>query len=464
MYYKKCLFLLFLYTLQPSPCLAEERNDIAGEVICLNDNGAWCWFQDERVIVDRQRGRILVSSVANGAGDGGDTRAGDVDVACLEIATGQVSRFVLHAGLQADDHNTAALLLRPDGRYLAMFGSHGGIGKRESKLSRWRVSVSPGGFQNWTPEQTHEHHDWMTYSNLHYLRENISGKGRVYNFSRSNNYDPNVMISEDMGSTWHRAGKLLTEGGTGDRPYVIYASDSKTVHLVATERHPRDFDTSAYHAMVQKGSLLSLNSKILDDSLLDESASSTRDMLPILQAGTLVGGVEMHRVWPVDLEVDKSGSPVIVLQARADNNPNDHRFFYTRWDGNTWRVSQLAYAGGSLYSRESDYTGLAAIDPDDPATVYISTNVDPVTGTPLIGDDKQQHYEIFRGRTTDNGAKWKWTPITKGSKVDNLRPMVPAWDQQHTALLWFRGTYQTYQRYNTEVVGLIFETDKYREE
>jgi hypothetical protein len=39
--------------------------------------------------------------------------------------------------------------------------------------------------------------------------------------------------------------------------------------------------------------------------------------------------------------------------------------------------------------------------------------------------------------------------------VDNLRPIVPAWNASNMALLWFRGTYQTAQIYNEDVVGIV---------
>jgi hypothetical protein len=38
--------------------------------------------------------------------------------------------------------------------------------------------------------------------------------------------------------------------------------------------------------------------------------------------------------------------------------------------------------------------------------------------------------------------------------MDNLRPIVPKWDADHTALLWLRGSYTTYENYNLQVVGL----------
>ena len=83
----------------PAPAV----NDVAGSLIQFNDNGAWSWFEDERAIVDSAAGKILVSSVANSAGAGGAARHGDVEVAALDLATGQTSRFTLADALQADD-------------------------------------------------------------------------------------------------------------------------------------------------------------------------------------------------------------------------------------------------------------------------------------------------------------------------------------------------------------------------
>jgi hypothetical protein len=64
-------------------------------------------------------------------------------------------------------------------------------------------------------------------------------------------------------------------------------------------------------------------------------------------------------------------------------------------------------------------------------------------------------HEIFQGVTCDNGLTFTWTPITWNSSEDNLRPIVPAWDGNNMVLLWFRGTYQTAQIYNEEVVGIV---------
>lgn len=430
--------------------MTQAADEIAARTVVFNDNGAWSWFQDERAIVDVAGGKILASSVANGAGAGGAARNGDIDVVSYDIATGAVQSFVLHDSFQADDHDSAALYLRPDGRYVAMYAGH-----TSDQLSRWRVSSSAHDLTTWGGEQTLNNGAGTTYSNLHFLPGDDGGTGRLYNFTRSVNFDPNILISSNQGVSWGHVGKLLTEGGGGDRPYVRYFSDGTRIHFITTERHPRDYDNSVYHGYIQDGQLFNSNGALLDSNLFDFSAVAPNQLTPLLVAGTNVDGAVMRRAWTVDASIDGAGNPVAVYQARANGDDTDHRFFYSRWDGTKWNRYSLAYAGSYLYAPENDYTGLVSIDPDDPNTVYLSSNVHPDTQAQLIGADGQRHYELFRGTTADGGKVWQWTPLTFNSTQDNIRPVVPQWNIDNTAVLWLRGKYNTYTNFDTEVVGLI---------
>jgi hypothetical protein len=111
----------------------------------------------------------------------------------------------------------------------------------------------------------------------------------------------------------------------------------------------------------------------------------------------------------------------------------------------------LVKAGTKLYADEQDYTGLGALDPDDPTTIFVSTPYDPSTDTMKSGAKR----EIWRGTTCDNGATFKWTPVTANSSKDNYRPIVPKWDAKHRALLWMRGQYRTAQDMTMAIVGTI---------
>ena len=85
-----------------------------------------------------------------------------------------------------------------------------------------------------------------------------------------------------------------------------------------------------------------------------------------------------------------------------------------------------------------------------PTTIYISTPYDPRDDT-----TKSSKREIWRGTTCDNGATFKWTPVTANSTKDNIRPIVPKWDGSHTALLWMQGSYMTAQGYSMAIVGVL---------
>jgi hypothetical protein len=441
-------FTLLLATACSASAL-HGQDAVRGHLVTFLDNGAWSWFEDERAIVDPLGGQILVGSCADDSGFGGSARGGDIDVGAFDLRTGRVTSFELRDRLQGDDHNSPALMVRPDGRYLAMYGMHGGSGTAP-RLSRWRVSTRPGDPTAWEPERSFTHPVAMSYSNLHYLPDADQGRGVTYNFVRAANWDPNVMVSRDLGTTFTGSGKLVTEGGTSDRPYVKYANDGSTrVHVLTTERHPRNFDNSIYHGYVEGGALHDSFGNVIDGNVLDASGQRPTALTRVFTAGTPFGGVVMRRAWTVDIEADDGGVVRALFTARALDRDTDHRLFFGRFDGAQWSVHEVCGMGGYLYAAENDYTGLGALHPDEPDRIFVSTRVDPRSGAALA------RYEIFDGRTPDQGATWTWTPVTQDSTVDNLRPIVPAWSAGRTALIWFRGTYSTYTSYDTAVVGVV---------
>jgi len=98
------------------------------------------------------------------------------------------------------------------------------------------------------------------------------------------------------------------------------------------------------------------------------------------------------------------------------------------------------------------------LSPNDPNTIFISTKYDPRAVQFGVTDTNQPYSssrEIWQGVTTNHGASFTWTPITQNSTRDNLRPIVPAWDANNLALVWFRATYNTAQSIDGAPVGLI---------
>ncbi len=438
---------------------------VDGTLIQLNDNGAWCWFQDPRMVIDRTNNTVLISSIASSQGTGGENRAGDVDIVTFHPDTAQTTRSVLHRGLQPqDDHNAAALLIRPDGRYLAMYSRH-----NRDNLSYYRISTRPHDASDWEAERTFDWSDaitaagancHVTYSNLFHL----PAERRAYNFSRALNDDPSILISTNDGDDWTFGAKLLTEAKLGYvNGYTKYASNGiDRIDFLTTEHHPRDFNNSIYHGFIKGGKLYRSDGSVVEQNLFASPGHSQTELTKAFAAGSIFHGEKMTHAWTIAIGVDARGNPYGLISARANDQPEntnfqDHRFFYIRYDGRQWQARQLAKAGASLWDAEEDYTGLASLNPANPNEVFISTTIDPRDDSPL------SLHEIFHGTTEDEGQTWTWRPITRNSTVENLRPLVVAWDRDSSLLAWFRGTMSRSQVYDCAMVGVLLRKDETRE-
>ena len=369
-----------------------------------------------------------------------------------DLATGQTSQFVLHAALGGDDHDAAGIMIRPDGRYLAVYTRH-----NADKTTYYRVSANPHDATSWMPEQSF---NWaatpnsdfnVTYSNLFYL----SAEDRTYNFARANNRSPNMMISGNGGTTWTYGGKLVNNPVNVGyvNGYFKYASNGvDRIDFIGTEHHPRDFNNSIYHGYIQGGQMFRSDGTLVDADIFDNVAPNQTSLTQVFASDPEDGNQVYSRLdhGPADRQQRKS---VRNFHGPIRGRPRQHQRIQRppvllRTLRGQWNVHELAKAGARLYPNEQDYTGLVALDPSDPDILYMSTTIDPRDDADL------GVHEIFKGVTGDSGENWTWTPITFNSTVDNLRPIVPIWDDEHTALVWMQGTYYSQVNYDMQIVGL----------
>ena len=431
----------------------------AQPVIVFNDDGGWCWFEDERAIVYKDK--LLIGSVAAGVHE--SARCGNIELVTYDLSTGSKRLEVLHPNLsdgpdnRYDDHNSPVFLARPDGRILTVYAEH----DLENHFY-YRISAQPGDPTAWRPERTFvpSETSGITYSNLLWLGSENGGKGRIYDFFRGldGRNKPSYAWSDDEGETW-KAGNVFIDvpGQFLHRPYVKYVSNgADTMHMFYTDGHPNEFRTNSnYHACYRDGEIYKSDGariRKLTEGLKDP-AEGTR----------IFPGNAENIAWTSDIHLDREGRPFVAYTVRKspagtlpEHAGEDHRYHYARWNGKSWIDHEIAYAGSCLYRSELDYTGNITLDPGDADTVYISTNVQPKSGKPLRSRaDGRQHFEIFKGTTTDGGASWSWDPITANSAVDNLRPLVPIWPGNRVVLLWLRGIYRAYTDYDLSVVGVI---------
>ena len=445
----------------------EPGNYVTGNLILFNDNGGWCWYQDERAVIDVGGNKLVTGSVASGAGTGGSPRNGAIEAVICDLHTRVCNRSVLSTRFGCDDHNAPAFFVRPDGKYIAIYAGH-----NNDMFSYYRIY---DGF-SWLPEQGF---DWnanipggcvntVTYSNPYFL----AAENRLYNFARCDDYrSPHFMLSTNFGDTWTFGGQIVTgTAGVGyNSGYFKYSCNGiDRIDFICTEAHPRDVQTSIYHGYISNGMSFRTDGTVVDTNIFDQICPIASDFQLVFSNGTVMPpGMTNYRCWNSDVQWYPDGTIVGIIHARINQfasggypdtvDPN-HSFFYCRYDGTSWRATYLCQAGYKLYSDEADYVGLGCVDPHDPNVIYISTRYDPRKVKPDQTDTNPpafQFREIWKGVTTNGGLTFTWTPVTYNSVCDNVRPIMPAWDPFHRALLWWRGKYFSAHLYDTAIVGLI---------
>ena len=400
------------------------------QMAVVNPDGAWCWFQDERALCFRDQ--LAAVSI---------TRMGRMEVNSVNVADNTVRTAVLRPKFDRDDHNVPGLLLRQDGYLMAFYTLH----HRELRMCQ-RTSARPFDATAWNPEKSYDagiksqsvNHDYFTYANPFQL----SGeKGRIYNFWRGLRYNPTFSRSDDLGHSWS-AGRNLIFTHDDTRPYVKYASDGRgTIHFFFTEAHPGTSESvSIYHAFYRKARIYRSDGTPI--KTLDEAPIRPEEATRIFDGSTKTLG----NAWCWDAALDPAGRPVVVFASLP--TLSDMRYRYARWNGKAWEERQIAFAGKYITARQSHYSGGICLDPDDVNVVYASSNVDIASGRPT----RSGIFEIYRGVTADGGRSWAWSPLTRDSAANNLRPIVPPAHKDPVCVLWFRGRYTTYTDFQTEVV------------
>jgi hypothetical protein len=419
----------------------------------LVNDGAWTWFNDPRALF--HNGQLYYGYVRSD---------GKSALSSFNLTTGVNSNLWVSGFTQADDHNNPGLLARQDGRLLAIYSLHGSANTFSYRRSDTTNPVSPA---DWAAEQIIASSGaGVTYANPFQLSAEA---GKIYNFCRNTNYNPTVFTSTDGGSNWSAPQWFIRTGAGGTRPYVKYCSDyTNRIDFLYTDGHPRDVANSLYHLYYRSnafyqtdGTFVKSNSALplLHDSnergyvLYQYSAADASDPNDHIPTG---------RAWCWETAYQTDGAPVCVFTVQRDNIATSGSltdriyYYYARWTGSAWQKRFIAQAGRPLYNAEDDYAGGICVDPQDPNVIYISSNAqDPfnLTDTTNVALRASERYELWRGVTGDGGLTFAWTQITTNSEQDNLRPYVPRRNGGEPCVIWFRGTYSTYQSYACSIVG-----------
>lgn len=360
---------------------------------------------------------------------------------------------VLDVGFEADDHNSPVFYARSDGRILAFWAMHGKENKHYYSIS------DKDNYLVWSEKKVYTHNferSGVTYMNLY----QIENQGLLYNFFRDGpTYNPAFITSADNGDTWSKNSThfIADEVKGRNRPYARYTQiNNNRVGVSFTDGHPRRYGNSLYYAEFDGTDFYNVDGSKIKD--LDDGALRTGE------AEKIYTGSEVHDVkpegygsvpnaaWTCAIADDKHDHPHIAYTLYNSNI--DNRFRLATWTGKEWNDREIAYAGECLYPREASYTGLMALDPDEPENIVISSDVAPSTGKSLGGK-----HEIYMAnvKPNDNTETIDWQQITFNSSYKNIRPIIVSGDG-YKVLLWLGGKpWRTFKDYESDVMGYVLE-------
>jgi hypothetical protein len=425
----------------------------------LASDGAWTWFNDPRALFNHGTLYFGYKRFADGRSV----------LSTLNLGTGAVSNLWSSSLTERDDHDVPGLLVKQDGTMLAIYSRH-----QDDQFFNYRLSTTanPVSSADWGAEQRNDtglnNPSGMTYSNPFQL---AAENGKIYNFGRYLNYNPNIFTSTDGGNTWSVPQILIQTGANGNiRPYVKYCSDSnQRVDVIYTDAHPDNLPTSIYHLYYQAGAFYKTDGTFLKNyrDLPIRHDSGERGTV-IYQYNTAAQSdpnqwIPNGRAWTWEIASQTNGAPFCVFQVKADHVTGSKWFdariyyYYARWTGTNWQKRFIALAGRPLYRGQPDYGAGICLDPQDPNTVYASSDaanpldLSTTTNVPLSADQK---YQIWKGVTADGGLTFNWTQITTNS-ADNLRPYIPRRNGGEPCVIWFTGAYTAYTSFHCSIVGLF---------
>lgn len=399
---------------------------LSGKTHVVVKDGIWTWFNDERALMLDDG--ILIGYVKSD---------GKIAATTYDFKSNTSSESVLSSWSEKDDHNNPSFWVRPDGRIIVAYSTHG---KRPDWFYRVSKHSKPVSIDDWGDEkkvyldQFNDFSGGWTYCNLY-----STSPYSLYNFGRAIEFNPTYSLSSDGGQAWSRAVHLITHER---RPYVKYAATSDRIDVAYTDGHPATTKNSIHHFFVKGDKFYKTDGELI----------RTLEELPIdVNQGSIVykyGSMYKNGpAWIWDLNYDEKQNPVVTHSIRLDRKESDIRYFYDTWDSAKmkWFSKEIAQGGECLYSGEKDYAGGIVLDPQDSKVVYISTTIDPSTQIETV------HREIYRGILSQNG-EFRWTPITQDSKEDNFRPYVPEKHHSKICVLWLQGKYNSYTDFKCRIL------------
>lgn len=401
----------------------------------LSDEGAWCWFADPRAMRNADSENNVDASYVGYIDVHGNIKASQFS------AEGYREEVLIRSVFQPDDHDNPTFLRLPDGRIMVFYTRH-----TDEARFYYRISRVPGDITRLGEEKIISVANNTTYPSPFILSDDPT---HIYLCWRGIGWHPTIAAlslpdeNDDVTITY---GPYQMVQSTGARPYAKYQSNGKDkIYVAYTTGHPdNEYPNWLYFNVINLNvtngtaspQLCDLNGTVLstiaDGKFQVNKTSSYKTSYP----NTLIDAPASYRDWVWQIALDENELPVVAM-VRISQDKNSHEYYYARWTGSTWRLTDLVNAGGRFHSSNTEYcySGGMAIDPDSIQDIYLSI---PTTSASTGANV----YEIWKYRVADDGTVSSKEQVTHNSLKNNVRPFVlPGSVGGPLRLCWMNGDY-----------------------
>lgn len=429
------LFLTFLLALVTGIVSAQtttERQD--GTVIA--SEGAWCWFADPRAMRNLDEAHSVDATYIGYIDVHGNVKASQL------TNDGALQQDVLiRSVFQPDDHDNPTFLRLPDGRIMIFYTRH-----TDEARFYYRISTVPGDITRLGEEKIISVANNTTYPSPFILSDDPD---HIYLCWRGIGWHPTIAAlsmpdaNDEVTITY---GPYQMVQSTGARPYAKYQSNGKDkIYVAYTTGHPdNEYPNWLYFNVINLNvtngkatpQLCDLSGKVLSTIANGKFAVNKTADYKASYPATLIDTPSNYRDWVWQIALDSMEQPVVAM-VRISQDKSSHEYYYARWTGSAWRLTDLGNAGGRFHSSNTEYcySGGLALDPDDIHQVYLSLpTLSASTGTKV--------YEIWKYTLSDEGAITAKEQVTTHSLKNNVRPYVlPGSTGSNVRLCWMNGDY-----------------------
>lgn len=419
---KNLALLLFIVTLVS--CQTETK------IVEISKDGTWCWFSDQRAILDEENNQIITGYVK----EDGTVAALNIDVATLNV-----EEQVLFPKLEVDDHNNPAFVKTADNSVIGVYTKHHREVLLQNRMVDGKWSAADTINVNSADQLAiYDNDDHYTYANPYRLKEE---NDRIYMFGRWVGFKPNIAWTDDNGKNWSDGKVMIVPDKFTwlQRPYVKYYSDGNSrIHIVFTDGHPRQEKTnSIYYVYLENGYFHRSNGDTI----------CSLENLPFKpEDATLVydGKITNERAWVYDVYAYDNEHPVIAYAKYPTEE--EHIYCYAWSENKQWNSSVMVNSGKwfpdtpeGRREREPHYSAGLTINPNKKHDLFISRDINGI-------------YEIEQWTLDTKNSEWKSTPITQNSEKSQVRPYTVKTKGDNTYLMWLTvDRYIHYTNYKTGV-------------